>query len=216
MTAPIASGWSGCRVGLAPTGKRRLCTAHANNGSRAHSISSSRTVERGCDGHSGSPACRNASSYRARSSARQGPTTSLRVKIRSAGFSCRSRAIAFACSSRPAIALLAAATRNPYEGPDCPATPLHPMMPPRHSGPGGNVHVRSRLAFLPPMDQVGSDAWHARSARSPFPARRDGFLPSRPASGASPSAQANRPGFRPRPEPHRRGSRCQPTRRHAG
>src|SRR5271163_4526746 len=34
MTAPIASGWSGCRVGLAPTGKRRLCTAHANFGSR--------------------------------------------------------------------------------------------------------------------------------------------------------------------------------------
>src|SRR6202795_4411955 len=29
MTAPIASGWSGCRVGLAPTGKRRLSTAHA-------------------------------------------------------------------------------------------------------------------------------------------------------------------------------------------
>src|SRR5215471_4062388 len=25
MTAPVASGWSGCRVGLAPTGKRRLC-----------------------------------------------------------------------------------------------------------------------------------------------------------------------------------------------
>ena len=34
MTAPIASGWSGCRVGLAPTGKRRLVTAHAKNGSR--------------------------------------------------------------------------------------------------------------------------------------------------------------------------------------
>jgi hypothetical protein len=32
MTAPIASGWSGCRVGLAPTGKRRLCTAHTRNG----------------------------------------------------------------------------------------------------------------------------------------------------------------------------------------
>src|ERR1039458_4775822 len=30
MTAPTASGWSGCRVGLAPTGKRRLVTAHAN------------------------------------------------------------------------------------------------------------------------------------------------------------------------------------------
>jgi hypothetical protein len=28
MTAPVASGWSGCRVGLAPTGKRRLLTAH--------------------------------------------------------------------------------------------------------------------------------------------------------------------------------------------
>jgi hypothetical protein len=31
MTAPIASGWSGCRVGLAPTGKRRLVTAHTHN-----------------------------------------------------------------------------------------------------------------------------------------------------------------------------------------
>src|SRR5438128_9316249 len=32
MAAPVASGWSGCRVGLAPTGKRRLFTAHANCG----------------------------------------------------------------------------------------------------------------------------------------------------------------------------------------
>src|SRR4030088_126261 len=31
MTAPIASGWSDCRVGLAPTGKRRLCTAHTRS-----------------------------------------------------------------------------------------------------------------------------------------------------------------------------------------
>ena len=31
MTAPVASGWSGCRVGLAPTGKRRLSTAHTRN-----------------------------------------------------------------------------------------------------------------------------------------------------------------------------------------
>src|SRR5258705_13420977 len=30
MTAPVASGWSGCRVGLAPTGKRRLVTAHTH------------------------------------------------------------------------------------------------------------------------------------------------------------------------------------------
>src|ERR1700737_965228 len=35
MTAPIASGWSGCRMGLAPTGKRRLCTAHTQSGRRA-------------------------------------------------------------------------------------------------------------------------------------------------------------------------------------
>ena len=34
MTAPIASGWSGCRVGLAPTGKRRLSTAHTHLGHR--------------------------------------------------------------------------------------------------------------------------------------------------------------------------------------
>jgi len=28
VAAPVASGWSVCRVGLAPTGKRRLVTAH--------------------------------------------------------------------------------------------------------------------------------------------------------------------------------------------
>ena len=32
MAAPVASGWSGCRVGLAPTGKRRLSTAHTRSG----------------------------------------------------------------------------------------------------------------------------------------------------------------------------------------
>jgi hypothetical protein len=31
MTAPVASGWSGCRVGLTPTGKRRLSTAHTQS-----------------------------------------------------------------------------------------------------------------------------------------------------------------------------------------
>jgi hypothetical protein len=40
MTAPVASGWSVRRVGLAPTGKRRLVTAHANSG---HSQSAQRT-----------------------------------------------------------------------------------------------------------------------------------------------------------------------------
>ena len=28
IAAPVASGWSGCRVGFAPTGERRLGTAH--------------------------------------------------------------------------------------------------------------------------------------------------------------------------------------------
>ena len=32
IAAPVASGWSGCRVGFAPTGKRRLFTAHARSG----------------------------------------------------------------------------------------------------------------------------------------------------------------------------------------
>jgi hypothetical protein len=40
MTAPVASGWSVGRVGLAPTGKRRLITAHTQIG---HSGSLSRT-----------------------------------------------------------------------------------------------------------------------------------------------------------------------------
>jgi hypothetical protein len=31
IAAPVASGWSGCRVGLAPTGKRRLRTAHTRD-----------------------------------------------------------------------------------------------------------------------------------------------------------------------------------------
>ena len=35
MTAPVASGWSVRRVGLAPTGKRRLVTAHTYSGRSA-------------------------------------------------------------------------------------------------------------------------------------------------------------------------------------
>jgi hypothetical protein len=52
MTAPIASGWSDCRVGLAPTGKRRLCTAHARS-----SLSHSRFVP---DAHGAQSACDDA------------------------------------------------------------------------------------------------------------------------------------------------------------
>ena len=35
IAAPVASGWSVCRVGLAPTGKRRLVTAHGQTGHQA-------------------------------------------------------------------------------------------------------------------------------------------------------------------------------------
>jgi hypothetical protein len=31
---PVASGWSGCRVGFTPTGKRRLITAHTPRGQK--------------------------------------------------------------------------------------------------------------------------------------------------------------------------------------
>ncbi len=34
--APVASGWSDCRVGFSPTGKRRLVTAHARTGHCAY------------------------------------------------------------------------------------------------------------------------------------------------------------------------------------
>ena len=44
MTAPVASGWSVRRVGLAPTGKRRLVTAHTLSG---HSRSRPRTSQLG-------------------------------------------------------------------------------------------------------------------------------------------------------------------------
>ena len=37
MPAPVASGWSGCRAGLAPAGKRRLITAHTHSGPTARS-----------------------------------------------------------------------------------------------------------------------------------------------------------------------------------
>src|SRR5262249_54803040 len=45
--APVASGWSGCRVGLAPTGKRRLVTAHTPNRHQAgtHPARSTRNAD---------------------------------------------------------------------------------------------------------------------------------------------------------------------------
>src|SRR5262245_11977952 len=38
IAAPVASGWSDRRVGFAPTGKRRLLTAHANNGHNVRGV----------------------------------------------------------------------------------------------------------------------------------------------------------------------------------
>src|SRR5450631_1474843 len=42
IAAPAASGWSDCRVGLAPTGKRRLVTAHTHLGHQRRIIKSKR------------------------------------------------------------------------------------------------------------------------------------------------------------------------------
>ena len=47
MPAPVASGWSGRRVGLAPTGKRRLFTAHTPSG-RSRQISTARSKRLSC------------------------------------------------------------------------------------------------------------------------------------------------------------------------
>jgi hypothetical protein len=47
MPAPVASGWSGCRVGLAPTGKRRLFTAHTHCGPTPRDVERPRPVS-GC------------------------------------------------------------------------------------------------------------------------------------------------------------------------
>jgi hypothetical protein len=48
MPAPVASGWSGCRVGLAPTGKRRLVTAHTQS---RHGISGREGFHANRSGH---------------------------------------------------------------------------------------------------------------------------------------------------------------------
>ena len=92
---------------------------------------------------------------------------------------CRSRATALcACSGHPPLRCLRRRYVIQVDSPDRPAMPLLPRMPLRHSGPGRNVHARSR-SHSAPTDQVGSGAWRARSARSPIPARRARFLPSR-------------------------------------
>jgi hypothetical protein len=54
IAAPAASGWSGRRVGLAPTGKRRLVTAHTRSGRFAFPVIPVRICEAirpGCDGY---------------------------------------------------------------------------------------------------------------------------------------------------------------------
>jgi hypothetical protein len=45
MTAPVASGWIGRRVGLAPTGERRLLTAHTQRGRRLWAVFDSGCVK---------------------------------------------------------------------------------------------------------------------------------------------------------------------------
>ena len=58
MTAPIASGWSGSRVGLSPTGKRRLCTAHVESSPSGFAYRAIRPPRRGKHGEGGGAAKR--------------------------------------------------------------------------------------------------------------------------------------------------------------
>src|SRR6202795_3610748 len=55
MTAPVASGWSGCRVGLAPTGKRRLSTAHTRSRRAASRYSITSSARSRIDGGTARP-----------------------------------------------------------------------------------------------------------------------------------------------------------------
>jgi hypothetical protein len=58
MTAPVASGWSVRRVGLSPTGKRRLLTAHANSGHCPRAKSNSLQLPmNGCTGRKTRRSC---------------------------------------------------------------------------------------------------------------------------------------------------------------
>ena len=47
MTAPVASAWSGCRVALAPTRKRRLVMAHTLNGHGSRWLSTTKISKPG-------------------------------------------------------------------------------------------------------------------------------------------------------------------------
>ena len=59
MTAPVASGWSDCRVGLSPTGKRRLSTAYTQSGllPNLHSSPAHAAVRCGVSTLRQAPAC---------------------------------------------------------------------------------------------------------------------------------------------------------------
>jgi hypothetical protein len=82
MPAPVASGWSGCRVGLAPTGKRRLFTAHTHCQNPTHCRRSRQTIaDRRCGWHIGRSAMLHA--YRATTPC----TASLRRQINHAAAS---------------------------------------------------------------------------------------------------------------------------------
>ena len=99
IAAPVASGWSVWRVGLAPTGKRRLITAHATSG---HSAPTHRA-------HSGNPAFRRPS---INSFAFDCPPRAIAADIVKAGsISSRRVAASRASASRPRWALADARTR---------------------------------------------------------------------------------------------------------
>jgi hypothetical protein len=44
IAAPVASGWSDCRVGFAPTGERRLCTARTHSSQSVPALAAANAV----------------------------------------------------------------------------------------------------------------------------------------------------------------------------
>jgi hypothetical protein len=70
IAAPVASGWSLCRVGLAPTGKRRLLTAHAIRGHFRASVSAA-FFSAGQNNHGGSATLGGADAAQASFAARR-------------------------------------------------------------------------------------------------------------------------------------------------
>src|SRR5450759_1755480 len=108
VTAPIASGWSGCRVGLAPTGKRRLFTAHAKSGHSAKCKTRSRLAYEPLYG--GRPASRQACAKGSASAGTIPRAVQVPDELKDGCSASTCIAATLASSIRPSFASMAAST----------------------------------------------------------------------------------------------------------